>query len=428
MENINENISSTIKDNKNKDTLIINKKKVSRFNKKNEGINLLKIFCLFLSILFILTIKTYITNYNDLIKKERINRNKDIIDVQFYQNFEKMKKRFINEPILNPYLNEIKILSHIFHKNLATLKNNKTNVQICMGLNNKYVYHILVSIESILFNCNKTKTFITIHILCAPEIKENYLFMLKSLVYQYPSNFEFIFYNMGNIFISNENLGFSQIVYYRLLAPIIFDVDRIFHLDGDTLTFKDLSEVYQINLNDNYVFGFLDFLPYGIDYLGIKSEKYINAGVILLNLEKIRNDKKIFDIINIMTNKTKLHNNDQTIINYIFYPKIGIFQSKYVTFNFYNELHIESFTKLVRTKITSSEIIDALKDPTIIHFIPCRPKVWDPKTKCRRKIFWSKQNDKCCCKYYHNLWYFYANKTEYYKEILKNNRKKLEKT
>ena len=51
-----------------------------------------------------------------------------------------------------------------------------------------------------------------------------------------------------------------------------------------------------------------------IDYLGIRSEKYINSGVILFNLKKVREDriiKKIIDLIN--DKKISLHKDDQTL-------------------------------------------------------------------------------------------------------------------
>ena len=74
--------------------------------------------------------------------------------------------------------------------------------------------------------------------------------------------------------------------------------------------------MYSLNFNDNYVYGFYDVIPNGIDYLGINSTKYINSGVILLNLKKIRNDNKIKKLINITTSPFfKLKNLDQKAIN-----------------------------------------------------------------------------------------------------------------
>jgi lipopolysaccharide biosynthesis glycosyltransferase len=62
-----------------------------------------------------------------------------------------------------------------------------------------------------------------------------------------------------------------------------------------------------------------------IDYLGIRSEKYINSGVILFNLKKVREDRIINKIIDLINNKKiSLHKDDQTLLNYLLYPKIGM--------------------------------------------------------------------------------------------------------
>ena len=132
-------------------------------------------------------------------------------------------------------------------------------------------------------NCDKTKTFITYHILCSPDFTDNKISILKSLMNQYSSNIEMIFYNMTNNFINLNNKRFTQATYYRILIPILTNIDRILYLDADTLVLKDLTEMYEVEFNDNYVLGTLDYLTSGIDYLGIKSKKYINAGVLLLN-------------------------------------------------------------------------------------------------------------------------------------------------
>ena len=189
-----------------------------------------------------------------------------------------------------------------------------------MSLNEKYIYQLLVSIESILTNCDNSRSFLTFHILCNPDIKQISLLKIKSLIKKY-TNFEIICYNMGNNFMNHKNECYSSAAYYRLLTPIFIDVDRLIYLDVDTITLKDLSDLYKNEFNDNYVLGFLD---YSNCEGKIWSERYINDGVILLNLKKIRNDKKAYDLLNMTMNDTKLRKHDQTVINKVFYPKIGL--------------------------------------------------------------------------------------------------------
>ena len=143
-----------------------------------------------------------------------------------------------------------------------------------------------------------------------------------------------IFYNMGNLFSAFKRTRFSEVTFFRLLAPLFIPEERIIYLDSDVLAFEDLSEMYQLDMYDNYIYGFLDLLSNGIDYLGLKSDKYVNAGVLLINLDLIRKNKKYKELLSMKIYNKKLNNNDQTIINYIFYPNIGILPSKYGIFNF----------------------------------------------------------------------------------------------
>ena len=80
--------------------------------------------------------------------------------------------------------------------------------------------------------------------------------------------------------------------------------------------------------------GFLDILSGAVDYLGLISEKYINAGIILMNLEKIRKDEKHYELLYMALNHKNLKHQDQTIINYVLYPNIGLLPFKYGIFNF----------------------------------------------------------------------------------------------
>lgn len=284
-----------------------------------------------------------------------------------------------------------------------------------MSLNEKYIYQLLVSIESILINCDNSRSFLTFHILCNPDIKQISLFKIKSLIKKY-TNFEIICYNMGNNFMNHKNEFYSSAAYYRLLTPIFIDVDRLIYLDGDTITLKDLSDLYKNEFNDNYVLGFLDYS----DCEGeIWSERYINDGVILLNLKKIRNDKKAYDLLNMTMNNTKLKKHDQTVINKVFYPKIGLIPFKYGIWNFQNKFDLIDYMKRLKLELNITQLEEALKDPGIMHNVRGWPKIWNKIYKYR----YIKINGKLQKNYYfqehYKMWHHYAKKTDYYNEMRK---------
>lgn len=43
---------------------------------------------------------------------------------------------------------------------------------ISVSLNDRYIYPLLVSIESVLINCDKKNTYITYYILCVTDLKK----------------------------------------------------------------------------------------------------------------------------------------------------------------------------------------------------------------------------------------------------------------
>ena len=67
--------------------------------------------------------------------------------------------------------------------------------------------------------------------------------------------------------------------------------------------------------------------------------------MIIIFLPEFQNNifNKIFDLINAIKNKLTLLQQDQTLINYIFYPKIGIIPSKYVIFNHFDSSDVKKY-------------------------------------------------------------------------------------
>ena len=342
-----------------------------------------------------------------------------IIESDEYKIFNKIKNK-LKDSFFSTFMKEISIIKHVFTVKTKISKKSKNVIYITMSINNNknYLYIVYVSIFSLLFNCNKEKSFFIYHMLCSPDFNESSIEIFKPLLRNYSQNVEMVFYNMGNLFANRIISWYPPSTFYRVFAPLIIDSDRIIHLDGDCIILSDLYEMYSLNFNDNYVYGIYDFISNGVDYLGIKSDKYINAGVILLNLKKIRKDNKIKELINITTNTDfKLRKNAQTAINYIFYPKIGRLPSKYGRFNFEDKDDLIFYNKKLRAKIPMEELEDALKNTTIIHLVLCNPKAWSVSATYYREYTSCRQRQNCSCKKYHDLWHFYAQKTEYYKII-----------
>ena len=269
-------------------------------------------------------------------------------------------------------------------------------------------------------NSNKINTTIIYHILCPEDLRRKNINKLKSFLFYYPTNLEMIFYNMGNLFSRFKRNRFSQVAFYRLLTPLFIPIEKVIYLDSDVIAFDDLYEMYNLNFDNNYVLGFLDTLSHGIDYLGLRTEKYINSGVLLLNLDLIRKKKKIYEIIQLLSYYKKLENNDQTVINYVFYPNIGLLPLKYGIFNFNSIFDIKYiYIKSIRQNLNLTELIEAFYKPSLMHFILCEPKVWKSNSLFIKKHTRVGTLGKSSCKRYHDIWIEYAKNTSFYEEIKK---------
>ena len=79
------------------------------------------------------------------------------------------------------------------------------------------------------------------------------------------------------------------------LTKVFPQYDRILSIDCDTVVLNDISELWDIDFGDNYVAGVKE--PVLTNYRGWC---YINAGVIMMNLKKMRedgiDDKMIYDL------------------------------------------------------------------------------------------------------------------------------------
>ena len=287
--------------------------------------------------------------------------------------------------------------------------NNKNLINICMALDNNQIYSTLVSMVSALENNPKEKNYLVYYILLSYDFNRTNIIKFEKLKSKY--KFEINYYFIPRIFNGLSGWRNSQAIYYKLIFPIINpELKRILYLDGDTLIFKDLYDLYNLPFNDKYILG----APAPYHNFPSKFHKnstiFINVGVSLINIEKIINDKKIFELLDFIIKYSDLfYLKEQDVILYFFSPNIGYLPYKYGIFiidiNVYKRLHFQK-------KYEEKEIIEAINNPWITHLIFCDPKVWNKNTKSGHKIDYM-------CKKYQKIFYYYAKKTDYYEEIYK---------
>ena len=284
-----------------------------------------------------------------------------------------------------------------------------------MALDNNFIYPTLVSMTSALYNNNHKENIIVYHLLCSHDFNKKNFEIFNSLKKSY--EFSLNYYIIPDFFKYIKRWhGATDIVYYKMLLPLLFyNLERIIYLDSDTLIFKDLYEMYNLPFNGNYILGYPFHDSYKIDKYVKRAIYYINGGVILFNNDLIRKDNKDLELIKFtINNNRKLWFLEQDSINIVFYQKIGILPLKY---GIYMYGTIDSFErkiqKRIRFKLNRTEVIKAITDPSLVHFSCCKPKVWYRNSKNYFGI-------NKICKRFHNEFYFYAKKTDYFNEIYNN--------
>ncbi|QSF43539.1 glycosyltransferase family 8 protein [Paenibacillus tianjinensis] len=130
----------------------------------------------------------------------------------------------------------------------------------------------------------------------------------------------------------NVSSRFTKYALYRLMLPELVKDDKLLHIDADALVVGDVTDLYNTNIDDYYIAGAVDIHA---DHYNLKKplgltdkDVYVNAGVLLMNLRKIREDK-IYDkwLYEVNTKKYMCH--DQCILNKTCKKKIKLIDNKY---------------------------------------------------------------------------------------------------
>lgn len=127
----------------------------------------------------------------------------------------------------------------------------------------------------------------------------------------------------------------SAETYYRyLIADALPQLDKILYLDADIVVNGDLGPLYDTDVSSNIIAGAPDAYIDDIKHkssIGFKdSDLYVNAGVLLMNLDRIRTDKMAAVWIAATTDLAdKIKFQDQDVINITCRGQIGEFDSIY---------------------------------------------------------------------------------------------------
>ena len=280
-----------------------------------------------------------------------------------------------------------------------------TTIPVILAADNNYAPYMSVLMISILKNA-KSNTFLDFYLLVPDNFKEEYKNKIEKDCNFY-KNKQINFVNMKKAFSETKRMisHITEQTYYRLRAAEILPdkYDKCIYLDIDTVVNCDLSDLYNVDLDDNYVAGVkapgyhYDIFPeaWNKNYsekIGIPSiNQYINAGVIVLNLQKIRKDN-LTPVLYEEALKS-YPTQDQDVINKVFYNKI-----KHLPF-YFNAMVTRIFAddKKLEKLFTKGEFDKTRTNPCIIHY-STQLKPWQDKN-CIFSNYWWKYASLSCFHY-----------------------------
>ena len=279
------------------------------------------------------------------------------------------------------------------YKNKKIEENNgKKRIPCAYALDNKYVYPTLVAMTSLTENAGHN-TIYDIYIMIDPEFTEENKKILKSVENKHPHNCKIIFIEMDNKYKNvDSNLRITTPAYYKLeLQNALPDINKIIWMDGDTAVFEDLTELINLNIEGNYIMGFLDSLPNAIEKFGVNNSTVICSGVLLIDLDALRkNDisEKYNDFIK--KNIGNINQHDQTVINVVCQGKIIPLPPKYGMWSFEDENEALKHNNRQKPwlQYNKEEYLYAYYHPAILHYTWPKP-FWDRQKPIFDKEWWN---------------------------------------
>ena len=172
-------------------------------------------------------------------------------------------------------------------------------IPVFFSVDEHYVPYLAVALNSIKANASKHYSY-HIHIL-NDNISRESKSRLKSLEEE---NFSLEFISLTDKLKCLDGLrnhrfeAFSSLsIYFRLFIPMLFpQYDKAIYLDADIVVPGDISDLWGEPLGNNLIGAVADysiqhiapFMRYIDEYVGVDHRKYVNSGVLLMNLKRLR--------------------------------------------------------------------------------------------------------------------------------------------
>ena len=345
---------------------------------------------------------------------EDYNNKKYIIKYNKYNKY-RSKKRKLNTRfckfifiIFLSFLYRYFIISKSYKSYNKSYNSYNSYINVAYAFDNIYYYITHVSMKSLMMNQNND-TFIKFFILVSKDIYEEQKEVIDKICQEH-INCNITYFQLTNEFKEISPKGgivrTTAIFYRTMLQNLLVNETKALYLDCDTIIYRDLTELYNYNIEDKYYTGAYESGP--MRKYGSNLKDFINSGVILINLENLRKD----NIFPKMMQFLRDHNGhlnllDQDAINVVCNAKNGFFPKEYVSTGVCDPNTLNYLKGINRSnKNEDKKQINYKNNPYVFHFISY-DKPWYGIAK-----------GKLLCYDFFPRFYEYARKSSYYFEIL----------
>ncbi len=205
-----------------------------------------------------------------------------------------------------------------------------TVIPIVMATDENYLIPTSTAVLSIMKNSKKS-TLCEFHILISGEIADKVDKYLSPIFKKYENGC----YTTHVVRMERDYAlkisHITQSTFYRLyLTRILPDCKKCLYVDGDMIILTDLATIFRTNISEKYVAGVRaagyyypqNWVEKHSKEIGVPIDQYVNAGFLLLNLDKIRKDG--IDELMLEYAKNNYTSQDQDVINKACYGNIRI--------------------------------------------------------------------------------------------------------
>ncbi len=262
-------------------------------------------------------------------------------------------------------------------------------INILVTLDENYIPHLNVMLTSLLYN-NPEKHFrvYLLHTNIRQEALEDTRFILK---------------NKGELIpVAAKNIGLNNApttsrypveMYYRIFAAKYLpeSLERVLYLDPDLVVNGSIEGLYSMDLGDYYFAAASHTGKFMTKLNGLRLDMddeapYINSGVMLMNLKKLREEQNLEDVFNFIEEKENLlFLPDQDIISSLYGSKI--IEIDTLKYNMTELLYMQ------KVPVEKDFLGWVRKNSVIIHYCG-RNKPWKPNYIGQMNVFYCEAKEK----------------------------------